>query len=75
MVVVFVVTHHSRRIFMMIVIFAVYSTCTCCCSSRPVLIETPLMPFLRPARRRRVRFKPQRFLIPILRLFQRRPVV
>ena len=74
MVVVFVVTHHSRRIFMMIVIFAVYSS-TCCCSSRPVLIETPLMPFLRPARRRRVRFKPQRFLIPILRLFQRRPVV
>ena len=74
MVVVFVVTHHSRRIFTMIVIFAVYSS-TCCCSSRPVLIETPLMPFLRPARRRRVRFKPQRFLIPILRLFQRRPVV
>ena len=74
MVVVFVVTHHSRRIFMMIVIFAVHSS-TCCCSSRPVLIETPLIPFLRPARRRRVRFKPQRFLIPILRLFQRRPVV
>ena len=74
MVVVFVVTHHSRRIFMMIVIFAVHSS-TCCCSSRPVLIETPLIPFLRPARRRRVRLKPQRFLIPILRLFQRRPVV
>ena len=74
---VFVIAHSSR------VFFVVLAHATRPLRSQPIpsLTVIPillwiilLISFLWPARRRRIRLKPQRFLIP-MRLFQRRPVV